>query len=74
MSPIAVTHNPNFPVNLAITPSHRYSHEHSRKASKVALDTNTDLTFDVAAQKAAIEKYGIAGRVWYAGFLSLILC
>lgn len=65
MSSSANAHNPNFPANLAIVPSHRRDHGHSGDPGAV-VEREVDLTFDAEAQKTAIEKYGIAGRVWYA--------
>ncbi|CAE6510226.1 unnamed protein product [Rhizoctonia solani] len=48
--------DPNFPVNLAIQPSHPAGVQNSR----------TNLRLD---QKSGIETYGIAGRVWEAAYV-----
>lgn len=54
--------NPNFPENLSISPS-----QLPQTAPVTAVDPYVShFAFDASAQAAAIEKYGIAGRVWYS--------
>jgi hypothetical protein len=52
VNPLQTDMNPNFPKNLAIYPS-------------VGPRCLGESGFGAAAQMNAIEKYGIAGRVWY---------
>ena len=57
--------NPNFPENLSISPSQHP--QNVLTAPVTAVDPHVShLAFDASAQAAAIEKYGIAGRVWYS--------
>ncbi|ETW83399.1 hypothetical protein HETIRDRAFT_383456, partial [Heterobasidion irregulare TC 32-1] len=60
--------NPNFPENLSISPS---QHPQTILTAPVtAADPYVShFAFDASAQAAAIEKYGIAGRVWEAAYL-----
>lgn len=51
-------HDPNFPSNLAIQPSHPNLDDHDSRSG-------ASLRFD---QKSGIETYGIAGRVWEAAY------
>jgi hypothetical protein len=44
--------DPNFPPDLSINPS------------RDPFSLNERPTFDASSQQAAIQKYGIAGRVW----------
>ncbi|KZT29727.1 hypothetical protein NEOLEDRAFT_1153644 [Neolentinus lepideus HHB14362 ss-1] len=53
--------NPNFPENLDILPSRRPD----------GGEPGLDSVLDADSQKDAIEKYGIAGRVWEAAYLML---
>ncbi|EPQ52771.1 hypothetical protein GLOTRDRAFT_122699 [Gloeophyllum trabeum ATCC 11539] len=53
--------NSNFPENLNISPSQRPDE----------VDPGLDSVLDAYSQKDAIEKYGIAGRVWEAAYILL---
>ncbi|KAH7884481.1 hypothetical protein F5I97DRAFT_2037479 [Phlebopus sp. FC_14] len=50
--------HPNFPPSLSITPNEELHHADTASSSQDA--------FGVEAQRDAIQKYGIAGRVWEA--------
>jgi len=47
-----MNYHPNFPPSLSISPTVLQEH------------ITTSNAFGIAAQRDAIEKYGIAGRVW----------
>lgn len=50
--------HPNFPPGLSITPNAGLF------ANKAALEGGGEDAFGVEAQREAISRYGIAGRVW----------
>lgn len=53
-------YHPNFPPSLSISPNVLPRH----LAPTVVLQDHITNAFEAAAQRDAIEKYGIAGRVW----------
>ncbi|KAF8071807.1 putative methyltransferase-domain-containing protein [Lyophyllum atratum] len=56
--------NANFPEKLDISPS-IYTEDKCRSFKS---DSDSDVVFGYVAQREAIEKYGIAGRIWEAAY------
>jgi hypothetical protein len=56
--------NVNFPAHLDISPSALPRLHSSRQPERSVNDDSDEALFGDLAQRLAIQKYGIAGRVW----------
>ncbi|KAF9466642.1 putative methyltransferase-domain-containing protein [Collybia nuda] len=64
-----MTASPNFPKNLDINPSAFHFHRPSDQKFQQRNDESDITLFGENAQRMAIKKYGIAGRVWEAAYM-----